>query len=110
MDKLNLLDLCAYIRNAIRNNQPIYRNYYGGFVNAESIVVQACRYSNTRQVQISKYMGNGCSGEERRSVSVIIKDFSDEDWLEYQKALLELQRYNENTLISEIKENSIKDN
>ena len=109
MDKLNLLDLCAYIRNAIRNNQPIYRNYYGGFVNTGSIVVQACRYSNTREVQISKYIGNRYRNEDG-SVSISIKDFSDEDWLEYQKALLELQRYNENTLISEIKGNSIKAN
>lgn len=106
MDKLNLLELCAYIRNAIRNNQPIYRNYYGGFVNVGSIVVQACRYSNTREVQISKHISNDRYG----NISISIKDFSDEDWLEYQKALLELQRYNENTLINEIKGNSIKVN
>ena len=109
MNKLNLLDLCDYIRNAIRNNQPIYRNYYGGFVNVGSIVVQACRYSNTREVQISKYIGNRYRNEDG-NVSISIKDFLFVVWLEYQKALLELQRYTENALISEIKGNSIKAN
>lgn len=109
MEKLTLLDLCTYIRNAIRNNQPIYQNYYGGFVNPGAIVVHACRYSNMREVCISKHAVNLIRREDP-AVEIKINDFSDEDWLEYQKALLELRRYNENTLINEVKGNLIKVN
>ena len=103
MENFTLSDICNYIHDCINNKKSIHRNYYGGFFIMDEISVMACNYSNLKEVTIKPYTyGHNIRENDPRDY-LKIKDFTEEEWLDYQKALLEIQRYNENNIINKIK-------
>ena len=103
MEKITVSDLCSYIYNCINNNEKIHRNCYGGFFITDEISVMACNYSNLKEITIKPYTYRDNIRENDPVTILKIKDFTEEEWLEYQKALLAIQRYNENKIIEIIK-------
>lgn len=103
MEKITLTNLCGYIYNCINNNEKIHRNYYGGFFIIDEISVMACNYSNLKEITVKPYTYRDNIRENDPTTILKIKDFTEEEWLEYQKALLAIQRYNENKIIEIIK-------
>lgn len=99
MKEITVSDLCSYIYNCIKENKRIFKNNYGGFFVVDELSVGACNYSNTKEIDILPYIYNHNKGDQRPSDLLKIKDFTEEEWLEYQKALLVIKRYNENKLI-----------
>lgn len=103
MKEITVSDLCDYIYNCIEKNKRIFRNGYRGFFVVDELSVIACNYSNIKEIDILPYIYNHNRGNQNPSDSLKIKDFTEEDWLEYQKALLAIKRYNENKLTEIIK-------
>jgi len=103
MEKVIVSDLCNYIYNCIKENKRIFRNDYRGFFVEDELSVGACNYSNSKEIDILPYIYSHNAGNQRPSDFLRIKDFTEEEWLEYQKALLAIKRYNEDKLIEIIK-------
>ena len=103
MKEITVSDLCSYMYNCIKDNKKIFRNNYGGFFVEDELSVGACNYSNSKEIDILPYIYSHNTGNQRPSDFLRIKDFTEEEWLEYQKALLAIKRYNENKLIGIIK-------
>lgn len=103
MEKITISNLCSYIYDCIKENKKIFKNNYGGFFVVDELSVGACNYSNTKEIDILPYIYNHNIGNQRPSSFLKINNFTEEEWLEYQKALLAIKRYNENKLIEIIK-------
>ena len=103
MEKITVSDLCNYIYDCIKENKKIFRNNYRGFFVEDELSVGACNYSNTKEIDILPYIYSHNAGNQRPSDFLGIKDFTEEEWLEYQKALLAIKHYNEDKLIKIIK-------
>jgi len=105
MEKITLTNLCNYIYDCINNNKGIYRNSYGGFFLIGEISVMACNYSNLKEIVVKPYTYNHNVREKDPIIILKITEFTEEEWLEYQKALLAIQRHNEDVIIKAIKKN-----
>jgi len=101
--EITLSNLCSYIYNCIKKDKRIFKNSYGGFFVENELSVGACNYSNTKEIDILPYIYGHNAGDQRPSDFLRIKNFTEEEWLEYQKALLAIKRYNEDKLIGIIK-------
>jgi len=103
MKEITVSDLCSYIYDCIKENKKIFRNNYRGFFVTNELSVGACNYSNLKEIDILPYIYSHNTGNQRPSDILRIKDFTEEEWLEYQKTLLAIKHYNENKLIEIIK-------
>ena len=104
MEKITVSDLCDYIYNCIKENKKIFRNNYRGFFAVDELSVRSCNYSNAKEFDILPYVSSHNVGSQSPSDSLKINNFTEEECLEYQKALLAIKRYNENKLIGIIKD------
>lgn len=98
MNNLTVQDICNYIDKCIEDKRDIYINWYGGFCVKDEISVQSCNYTDLKEITIKIFESIDLLRVNDPAYEIRIKDYSEEEWLNYQSHLLKIKRYNENNL------------
>lgn len=102
---MNIQDIINYIHSCIDENKEIYRTSSGGFTVLGEISAIPARFS-TQGLIVSRYIGGLWHNDiaDIPFTEYIIRDIPEDDWLEFEKALLDIKKYNNSQIEKLIKQ------